>query len=68
MAVIAIGSRPATPDVTKFFELPAPVDRRDSEAAVLYYGPERRGNRRGRRREKTPYIRNSYLHWGLGWK
>lgn len=27
MAVIAVGSRPATPDVTKFFELPA-VDRR----------------------------------------
>lgn len=27
MAVIAVGSRPETPDVTKFFELPA-VDRR----------------------------------------
>lgn len=27
MAVIAVGSRPETPDITKFFELPA-VDRR----------------------------------------
>jgi len=47
MAVIAVGSRPETPDVTKFFELPA-VDRR-------FEGRIRKGGR------GPPYIRNSYL-------
>lgn len=53
MAVIAVGSRPETPDVTKFFELPA-VDRR-------FEGRVREG-----RGGEPPYIRNSYLRWGLG--
>lgn len=57
MAVIAVGSRPETPDVTKFFELPA-VDRR-FEGMVREEGGG------------PPYIRNSYLRWELrreeGW-
>lgn len=52
MAVIAVGWRPETPDVTKFFELP--VDRRFE------------GRQEGE--GEAPYIRNSYLRWGLeGW-
>lgn len=50
MVLIAVGSRPETPDVTKFFELPV-VDRRFREGRV----------------KGLPYIRNSYLRWGLRW-
>lgn len=52
MAVIAVGSRPETPDVTKFFELPA-VDRRFEGTAMG-----------GRADGRASYIRNSYLRWG----
>lgn len=53
MAVIAVGSRPETSDVTKFFELPA-VDRRFDGMAVRQEGG----------RGRAPYIRNSYLRRG----
>lgn len=55
MAVIAVGSRPETPDVTKFFELPA-VDRRFEGMAI---GAGRQGAD-----GRASYIRNSYLRWG----
>jgi hypothetical protein len=85
MAVIAVGSRPETPDVTKFFELPA-VDRRfkgrahaegerEREREREREGEGERERERERERESegrrrrggAPYIRNSYLRWGLRW-
>lgn len=53
MAVIVVGSRPETPDITKFFELSA-VDKR-------FDG----GVRKEREEGWPPYIRNSYLR-GMG--
>jgi len=66
MAVIAVGSRPETPDVTKFFELPA-VDKRFKGRAHADEGRERERERERAGRGGAPYIRNSYLRWGLRW-
>jgi len=46
MAVIAVGSRPETPDVTKFFELPA-IDSRFKGRAHAEAEREREREREG---------------------